>query len=136
MNLDKAITIVKEHIEEKIGGNVTTTKNPEIGMVMFSWKKNERTLVEERYQQAFSYEDLEQNPNPVIMGKAFVEAYKNPKPVVEELKKQSRKKKVEEPVDDIVQLIIEESAEPTTEEVQNARPVITGTKDESKDGEF
>lgn len=26
--------------------------------------------------------------------------------------------------------------EPTTEEVQNARPVITGTKNESKGGEF
>lgn len=102
MNLDKSIKIVMEHIEENLGGNVVVTKNPI--MVIFNWSKNEKTLVAQHFQYAYSYEELEKAINPVVLGEQFVEAYLHPKePVEEPKKKSSRAKKVEEVVEPVVE---------------------------------
>lgn len=117
MNLDKVIMIVKEHIEEKLGGNVAVTKNQDVGMAKFTWTKNDKTIHAEHLQLAFSYEELEKAINPVSLGEKFVNIYKNIlEPVEEPKKKPSRKKKVEESTDESVELGVEEGVKPVVEE--------------------
>lgn len=98
MNINKSITIVKEYIENRLGGTVEVVKDSEMEVVNFAWSKNPKTVAEEHMGFSFSFKDL--SFLPTLLAEEIISNYLNPKDVepevIEEVKEEEPMGTIEE----------------------------------------
>ena len=113
MDRNRAIRMVQEYIQKELTGNVTVEKNVHPGIVLFTWKKNDKTVYAETFQYAFSFVELEQAINPLMFGEKFVDAYNRSKG---EIAIFDEPEEIQSVTEETVELEIEEGVDPEPEE--------------------